>query len=480
MKTLRARLLATYLILIVISLGLFVWRAGALLDASRFAETRRDQEGRTILMASATEELLEKFHVGQIDAAALRRDVLDLAHEISQQVVIFDLDGRVLVDSAHPPDAYSDISKQPEVAAAFQGRVAYVIRYDPDDQFDALFTASPIRHDQNLLGVVRLELPMSAIQAASRQMWAMLAGAALLAAFATILVSLWFARTLVHPIAELTRAASAMANGELKQRVRATGPAELAQLAYAFNFMAQRVSRVMEDQRAFVANAAHELRTPLTTIRLRAEALREGAKDDPAVAAQFLADIESETERLSRLVEELLDLSRIETGLITPRREPVSVEAIAGAVADELHGRTAEAGLSLQLAMADNLPRVYADPDQIRQVFINLIGNAIKFTPPGGKIQVQSAVVQLDGGRWLKTQVCDTGDGISGEDLPHIFDRFYRSDKARERDPSSGSGGGAGLGLAIVKSIIDAHVGRVWAESEKGKGTTITFALPTA
>jgi two-component system phosphate regulon sensor histidine kinase PhoR len=241
----------------------------------------------------------------------------------------------------------------------------------------------------------------------------------------------------------------------------------------------------MEDQRGFVANAAHELRTPLTTIRLRAEALAEGAKDDPAVATHFLEDITSETDRLSRLVDELLDLSRIETGLVAPRREPVSIGKIARAVTEELALRAVDAGISIGTDVANSLPPISADPDQIRQVFINLLGNALKFTPRGGSIQIQSRVVRqpsaserLDAGKWLLTRVSDTGVGIPKEDLPRIFDRFYRSDKARVYDPSADSGGGSGLGLAIVKSIVEQHRGRVWAESVPSGGASISFALP--
>lgn len=490
---LRARLLGTYVVLIALCLGVFIWRVGTWLDSSRLAETRRDQEGRTILMASATEEFLEKFLTGQIDSAGFQDEILFLSSQIHQPLIVLDPQGTMLIDSEHLDDPHGNESKQPEIAAAFEGQVTSDVRYDLDDNADVLFTASPIRHDRELIGVVRLELPMSAVAAASWQMWTRLAGAGLLAAFATVLVSFWFSQSLVQPIREITRGASVMADGDLNQRIRERGPAELQQLARGFNFMAGRISDVMEDQRAFVANAAHELRTPLTTIRLRAEALREGAKDDPAVASRFLGDIETETERLSRLTEELLSLSRIETGLVESRREPVSLQKIANAVVNELGIQASDARLSLEVAVPDRLPPIHANPDQIRQVFINLIGNAIKFTPPGGTIRVQSSLVEgraanhLSRGRWVITEVCDSGMGIPAEDLPHVFDRFYRSSKVRARDPfedqdrarpSTGSGGGAGLGLAIVKSILDAHAGRVWAESQEGRGTTMTFALP--
>jgi two-component system phosphate regulon sensor histidine kinase PhoR len=245
--------------------------------------------------------------------------------------------------------------------------------------------------------------------------------------------------------------------------------------------MADRVSDVMEDQRGFVANAAHELRTPLTTIRLRADALADGAIDDPALATQFLTDISNETERLSRLVDELLALSRIETGLIPSQREPISIREVATGVTADLMARAVQMGVLLRIEGLDP-PLVSANPDQIRQVFLNLLGNALKFTPRGGTVTVEvqhlrqsQPSARLDAGSWIVTRVSDTGVGIPAEDLPHVFDRFYRSDKARARDT-----GGVGLGLAIVKSIVDQHGGRVWAESVPNRGTVISFALPVS
>lgn len=473
MNGLRARLMFTFLLLIIISLGLFIARVGSLLSASRFAETQRDQEGRVILISSATEELLEKLRAGQLDFVGLEQAVNALAAEINQPIVVLDSQGRTLVDQAHPQIGEPRDAKQPEVLAALQGNISRDIRFDPDGQVSALYTAAPIRHDQDLLGVVRIKLAMSTIDATNRMMWFTLVGAGSLAALGTILISLWFAQSLVKPIRELTQGATALAEGDLRTRIRIRAAKELEQLAAAFNFMADRLSRVMEDQRAFVADAAHELRTPLTTIRLRAEALREGANDNPQVAVKFLEDIESETDRLSRLVDQLIDLSRIETGLIEPRREPVSMPEIAQGVAAGMEERARQQQVTVQVENAVQTPRISADPDQMRQIFFNLIGNAVKFTPVGGTVRVNWTIEKR--ANELVTTVRDTGIGIGAGDLPHIFDRFYRADKARAR-----ATGGAGLGLAIVKSIIDAHGGRVWAESEKDKGTAIIFALPIA
>lgn len=478
-RRLRTGLVLTYLALIVSSLGLFAWRIGSSLDASRFAETQRDQAGRAILAASGAGDWLVSYRQGTLDAAALQEQAATLSNEINQPITVLDPRGIVLVDSQTSGEAGSDESSLPEVQTAASGQPGSVIRFDPDDNADALFSVAPVRIGSNLVGIIRLELQMSLIRETSTQLWIRIVGAAALAAVLTAAVSLWFAKTLTDPIAAIMRAASALADGDLKRRVHVAGPEELTQLAHSFNFMADRVSDVMEDQREFVANAAHELRTPLTTIQLRAEALADGAKDDPAVATQFLMDISNETERLSRLVDELLALSSIETGLIPSQREWLSIGEIATEVVADLMPRAIQMGVSLKAEVVD-APLVNANPDQIRRVFVNLLGNALKFTPTGGSVSAEVQHIRqaqpsarLDAGSWIVTRVIDTGVGIPAEDLPHIFDRFYRSDKARARDT-----GGAGLGLAIVKSIIDQHEGRIWAESEPNRGTVVSFTLP--
>lgn len=304
---------------------------------------------------------------------------------------------------------------------------------------------------------------------------------ALLAGMATAAVSLWFANLLTQPLSRLRQAAMALAHGDLERRVAVTGPEELQNLATSFNTMADRLQRVLQDQRAFVANAAHEFRTPLTSIRLRAEMLRDGAKEDPAVAEQFLHDIESETLRLAHLVDELLDLSRIESGLIEPQRVPVSLAVLAQELVGEYAPRAEQAGIQLQFEAASVLPLINVDADQIRRVLINLLDNAFKFTPRGGQVQVKLTVpnaatrAALGAGVWLVLSVRDTGMGIPAEDLSRIFDRFYRSDKARAR-----ASGGSGLGLAIVKSVVEAHAGKIWVESQVGQGATFSFALPAS
>jgi signal transduction histidine kinase len=240
--------------------------------------------------------------------------------------------------------------------------------------------------------------------------------------------------------------------------------------------MAARIEAAIEAQRAFVANASHELRTPLTNIKLRAEALEDGALDDPAVALKFVKEIGSEADRLSRMANDLLALSR-QDGAPPPVREPVDLPALIAEVTAEMALRAERAGVVLVQEIAPGVPVVSADPADLRTLLANLIDNALHYTEPGGRVTISAGLA--DGQPGVVLRVADTGSGMTAEDLAHAFERFYRADKARRRG-NAVAGSGAGLGLAIVKGVAEAHGGSVSAQSTPGQGTTIDVVLPTS
>jgi two-component system phosphate regulon sensor histidine kinase PhoR len=220
-------------------------------------------------------------------------------------------------------------------------------------------------------------------------------------------------------------------------------------------------------RRELIGNISHEFRTPLAGIKAMAETLRDGAVDDQKIARDFLNRIDSEVDRLTQLVAELTELSRIETGKAELKLEPVNLNDLAEEVTAQLKPQAERQRLSLVKELAADLPRVPADRARVRQVIVNLLHNAIKFTDAGGRITVTTRRE----GDSITLAIADTGRGISGEDLPHVFERFYKGDKVR-------SGEGTGMGLAIAKHIVEAHGGDVRVESEEGKGSTFSFSLP--
>jgi two-component system phosphate regulon sensor histidine kinase PhoR len=227
------------------------------------------------------------------------------------------------------------------------------------------------------------------------------------------------------------------------------------------------VRRLEKMRQDFISNISHELRTPIASCKAIVETLQNGALKERKVAADFLERMHVETDKLAQMVNELGELSRIESGELTLKLAPLDIAAVAAKVKDRLKAQADRAQLEINLDIPPDLPGISGDTDRIEQVLVNLVHNAIKFTPQNGDLTISSGV-QDDS---VLVSVSDTGIGIPEDDLPHIFERFYKVDKAR-------SGGGTGLGLAIAKHIVQAHGGDIWAESEDGKGSTFIFSLP--
>jgi two-component system, OmpR family, phosphate regulon sensor histidine kinase PhoR len=230
------------------------------------------------------------------------------------------------------------------------------------------------------------------------------------------------------------------------------------------------VRRTEAIRREFVANVSHELRTPLASLKALAETLEEGALEDPPAAREFLAQMHVEVDSLAQMVQELLDLSKIESGQASLRPGTASAQGLAAEAESRLRMQAERAGVRLTLDAPQDLPRVRADPARVVQVLINLLHNAVKFTPAGGEV-VLSARRE---GPAVRFAVTDTGIGIAPVDLPRIFERFYKADRSRAT-------GGTGLGLAIAKHIVQAHGGQIWASSAgEGQGSSFAFTLPLA
>ncbi len=227
-----------------------------------------------------------------------------------------------------------------------------------------------------------------------------------------------------------------------------------------------RIRRLETVRRDFVSNISHELRTPLASLKALVDTLRDGALDDPPAAHRFLDRMDTEVDAMTQMVQELLELSRIESGQVPLRLQPVLVAEVVTPPTERLRPQAERAGLRLSLDVPSSLPPVLADAERVQQVVTNLVHNAIKFTPAGGEVTVAASAMQGE----VIISVRDTGVGIPTADLPRIFERFYKADRARRR-------GGTGLGLAIAKHIVQGHGGRLWAESREGHGSTFYFSL---
>ena len=294
--------------------------------------------------------------------------------------------------------------------------------------------------------------------------------ALLAAGVVAVLVSLLLSRGVVAPVRILTSASQRIADGHFGERVNSTGSDELGQLAHSFNQMAEKLEQVESIRRQLIGDVSHELRTPLTAIKGSMEGLMDGVL---SAAPETYQQIHQETDRLARLVDDLQELSRVETGAYPLDICPLAISTLVQTTLKQFAAQARAKGIGLISDLPADLPPVLADQDRITQVLTNLVGNALQYTPEGGQVTILST----RHGDEIHISIIDTGIGIPAEHLPHLFTRFYRVDKSRSRQ----AGGGSGIGLTIARHLIEAHGGRIWAESGgEGKGSTFTFTLKVA
>jgi two-component system OmpR family sensor kinase len=328
--------------------------------------------------------------------------------------------------------------------------------------------------------------------------------AAIFAGLVALLLGAVLVRQIIAPLRRLQSAAGAIAGGDLSQRVQVDSRDEVGDVGHAFNHMAEALERNERLRRHMIADIAHELRTPLTVIQGQLEALLDGIFP---LTHEQLAPIYDEALLLSRLVADLRELALAEAGQLTIEHQPVDMGELAVRLVAAVEPAAADKGVALAVHVVPHLPAILADADRLSQVLHNLLSNALRHTPAGGRIEVSVSIASLEdlqGERlsgWEKetaapapnlaahhatksptyppshppilVAVSDTGPGIPAADLPYIFDRFYRADKSRSR-----SVGGSGLGLTIARYIVEAHGGRIWAESQVGQGTRVQFIIP--
>ena len=309
-----------------------------------------------------------------------------------------------------------------------------------------------------------------------------LAFAGVSSAALALIAGFFLARRILRPVKALTSAAQRMKSGDLTVRVPIHGGDELAELGRSFNSMADAMVRTEELRRNLVSDVAHELRTPLASIRCQLEAMQDGLADPNR---EQINSIHEEAMQLNRLVEDLQELALADAAQFRLSLQAVSVKEQAEQVSRSLHSLARERAVAIEVCMADDLPLAAADPGRLKQILTNLLENAVMHTPAGCRVMLSAKLdISTDvstgsvsdravTGSWIEIEIQDSGNGIAPEYLPHIFERFFRTDESRSR-----ATGGSGLGLVIVKQLVELHGGKVWAKSQLGHGTTIRLTLP--
>jgi two-component system OmpR family sensor kinase/two-component system sensor histidine kinase BaeS len=348
----------------------------------------------------------------------------------------------------------------------------------------------PIRSDGRVVGALVLSFDSGRAAAAgatfdSKRVVQGFASAGLGLAAILLGLAAFFSRQISRPMGQLTRAAQSLATGDMSVRVHPSALREVGDLAVAFNRMAETLIAADQQRRQLTADVAHELRTPLSIIKGRLEGIQDGVY---APDGDQIDGLLGEVALLERLIDDLRLLALAEAGQLPLYPEPVEPTQLLRDAGRSFAQEAAGRGVALHVEADDGLPEITVDPQRIAQVLGNLVGNALRHTPSGGTVTLRvtkderrrmkdedraGAALIVHPSSFILFSVSDTGDGIAAADLPHIFDRFYRADRARTR-----SSGGAGLGLAIARRMVEAHGGEIRAESAPGQGTTVSFTIP--
>lgn len=324
---------------------------------------------------------------------------------------------------------------------------------------------------ENGAGVLLVHSDVSSLNASFRELVLWTLAICVIAAFVVLFSSYFIAKRIINPFVDMNHIVQCYSKGDFSQRIPVQGKDEASQLGRSFNEMADQLKNLEYTRQSFVTNVSHELRSPLTSMKGFLEAMMDGTIP-PEEHEHYIEIVLSETRRMTAMVNDLLDLARIESGIITVNYEVFDINELIRRTLITFEARISEKRMELDVRFAAEQTFVYADSNQISQVLRNLIDNAIKYSPEGRTLLVSTYALRKE----VYVTIRDTGVGIPAEDVPHIFDRFYKVEKAHTPSPQVGSG----LGLAIVKKIIEAHGQSITVKSARGKGTQFTFTLEKA
>jgi signal transduction histidine kinase len=476
-RTIRRRMISGSLLILALPLVIFAVAASSVLwrfylqqlesDIAAQAQLMADTVAPSLAGAAATTSpcVVGAFSPEAITSHWRRRSV--------SRVTIADARGIVLASSAgEGVGAPIDESRRPGMRAALAGRRNATVWRSPNFAYeDTMYVNVPAWYAGRVTGVVRVAHTLTTIQARVARLRQSLLASVLLYMLVIVVLTVAFSTSIVRPVERLQRDAKRIASGDLAHRVDVQGPEEISLLAGTLNHMTSRLEVLEGLRRRHVSDVSHELRTPLTAIRSMAETILQYGESDPGLRERYLPRILAQTDRLARMVTQLLDLAQIESGNYVPTLTPLALADVLDEVALTNAARAAGLGVALDVTVSDRGLSVRGDRDRLVQVFMNLVDNALRYTPRGGAVTLSAVSTRGH----VEVTVADTGAGVPAEHLPHLFDRFYRVETAR-----SPLAGGTGLGLAIVRQIVEAHGGHIKVSSALAKGTRFLIELPGA
>lgn len=464
-KSIRSRLTVTFLVAILAVMLIVAFFLDQVMGRY-YINALQDN-----LIRSGT--LAGRFVAGQLKEEADPVRLSWLAENFSRQmkarVIFVNKKGMVIGDSVRVGGLLGQLLDREEVAAAFAGETGISIQYSELSKQKVMQVALPVLEEEETpVGAVFLSASLQEIDRIIADIRGFLILATLLAAILTGVGAVFLAHRFTGPLEMLTEAAGKMAEGQLEQRIPVKSEDEIGRLADRFNLMAEQLDYYTKNLRKFVANVAHELRTPLASLSLLTRSLKD-YEMEPEQQREFLDDLDREMERLVALVRDLLELTTLEGG--EARYEELALDELVRDLIKQAAPRFDRQNVRLLSDLPAGGYLIHGSKLQLCQVLHNLLDNALKYTSPGGWVKLSL----WREGEAAEIKIEDTGCGIPEKDLSFIFERFFRVDRARSREM-----GGTGLGLAIVRETVEAHGGRVWAESVEGEGSAFYFTLPLA
>ncbi|MFQ6001847.1 MAG: sensor histidine kinase [Anaerolineae bacterium] len=454
-RTLRGKLIASHTLVVVICLLLAGASMAVMLRGYRQRLVLAELQSRAGVASFRLGRYLERYPLSE-RAPRLRQ----AARELGVRFLLLSAEGLVLYDSEGGIEGQRIAANLGQTLEEPKRPPLFLVR---DKDGEGLYVM-PLPLTLGRGRFAALVVPAREMPEVTRKISLRLVGAGLVGLFISVGISVFLARSITHPLAALTRASEEMARGRYDQVIPVEGEDEVARLAERFNAMAKEIGRARKAERDFLANVSHDLKTPLTSIVGFSQAIMDGLDEEKAAQV-----INQEAERMSRMVDQLLELARLEAGVAAKVESPVDLLAVLRRCGEDFRSRLEKKGVSLEVDLPERLPQVRGDPDMLARLFANLLDNGLKYTPQGGRVTLSA---RLASPRAVEVAVADTGPGIPPDSLSRIFDRFYRLERHRP------GGEGLGLGLAIAREIAETHGGKIRAESEPGQGAKFIVSLP--
>lgn len=462
----RTRLFTTYILIVVICLGLVALVMTLLLQGyrDRLTMERLDNMARPIYVQ------VKSLVLGNVSARQLWSDLEEQAQKNNVYIILGSKAGNIVRQITPEKPPYEQPVEVPSGSLPNNVREPTQGRFKSSDGKTYLFASYPLTglassSVVSKIDILILSVPQTGSVAILASLFWPLFFAGIIALVVSLLIAYLFARSVSRPLRQVTSAAQRIARGEYDQKIPVTGTQEFSELAENFNYMAEKVKQSQQQLRHFVADVSHELKSPITSIQGFAQALVDGTAEDEETRSKAAMIINDESKRMRRQVDELLELSRMQSGQLKVAHEPVNLTELLEHCYELFSIQAQEKDIMLKIE-AEPQVTVLGDIDRLEQLFSNLLDNAIKNSPAGGKVRVVS---RRNSGGYVEINVADSGPGIPPEQLPYVFERFYQVTGVRT---------GVGLGLAIAKEIALAHGGTIEAKSEPGEGAEFMVRLP--